>query len=80
VAALSVVLGFGIYNMRRWAVLLLEIGTWLSLVVVIVAILLIGSRPGKADSLVAAGIMALFIFVFYAPQTIYFWKRRKQLR
>jgi hypothetical protein len=79
VAALSVVVGFGIYNMRKWAVLLLEIGTCLSLVVV-VAILLIGSRSASTEGLLSTALAVLFIFVFYAPQTIYFWKRRRQLR
>jgi hypothetical protein len=78
-AALSIVIGFGIYHMRKWAVLLLEIGTCLSLVVVVV-ILLIASRSTNAGGFFAAASTALIIFVCSVPQTIYFWKRRRQLR
>jgi hypothetical protein len=72
VSGLVCYLGFGIYEKRKWAVMIFEAITVLSLLVI--GFLLFASHSPEA-----VGVF-LFLLLGSAPQTYYFWKRRNELR
>lgn len=64
--------GFGIYQKKKWAVFILETGSFIGAIV----LLLTFFKQGISESIIAL----VFLVVFWLPQTIYFWKRRDELR
>ena len=64
--------GFGIYEKKKWAVFILEAGSCIGLAAVIVALV-------KNINPEAVGVFAI-VLLFWIPQTVYFWKRRDELR
>ncbi len=72
VSILYGVYGMGLYEKKKWAVFFLEVGSGVGLLLVILLLI-------RDQNLDTAGKLAI-VLAFWIPQTIYFWKRRDELR